>query len=254
MIFYPAIDLKDGNCVRLCQGDLNQSTIYSDAPTKQAQIFADAGAEYLHMVDLDGAFHGDRAEKSPNRQAVEQILRQQKIAVQLGGGIRSLASMEHWLSLGVRRLVVGTLAIKNPALLREACQKFPGKIALGLDARHGKVAVEGWAQTALTRAEDLARAFEDAGVAAIIYTDIERDGMMQGPNIDGLAAMVACVKTPIIASGGVSSLQDLCQLRDQLPQLDGVISGRAIYEGKINLKDAIAVLKSPPGTPFPPPV
>ncbi|MDI9350189.1 MAG: 1-(5-phosphoribosyl)-5-[(5-phosphoribosylamino)methylideneamino] imidazole-4-carboxamide isomerase [Candidatus Symbiobacter sp.] len=255
MQLYPAIDLKGGKIVRLRQGDLAQATEYVVDAKAVAREFALAGATTVHVVDLDKAFSQGEfidAIPSPNIKAITEIKSDLdhaphgRVKLQLGGGIRSLAAIEKWLNYGVDRVVLGTLAAMNPALVREACRQFPGQIALGLDARNGKVATEGWTHTTNINAEELATYYEDVGVAAIIYTDIERDGMLSGPNLAALAGLVARVKTPVIASGGVSSLQDLQNLRDQLPQLDGVISGRAIYEGKIDLKAAIHVLNAPP--------
>lgn len=238
MILYPAIDLKDGACVRLERGDMAKATVFNGDPAAQAESFAGAGAQWIHCVDLNGAFAGN----SINYDAVEAILGAVTVPVQLGGGIRSMAAIEGWLALGVRRLVLGTVAVKNPDLVRRACKSFPGRIAIGIDARGGMVAVEGWAETSTTPALELAKQLEDAGAAAIIYTDIDRDGMMGGPNVAATKAMAEAVSTPVIASGGVSSLDDIKVLRDQIPNLDGVISGRALYDGRIDLAAAIGLL------------
>ena len=205
MIIYPAIDLKEGRCVRLIRGDMEQATIFNDDPAAQAASFADAGASWLHLVDLDGAFAG----KPMNAKAVEAIVNEVDIPVQLGGGIRSLETIENWLSRGVMRVILGTVAVKEPDLVKQACRKFPGRIAVGIDARGGRVAVEGWAEETDVKAVDLARKFADAGVEAIIYTDIDRDGVLEGANIPATAEMARAVSIPVIASGGVSSLTDI---------------------------------------------
>lgn len=238
MILYPAIDLKDGACVRLLKGEMAQATVFNTDPAAQARDFEAAGSPWLHVVDLNGAFAG----QSVNRSAVEAILASVKMKLQLGGGIRTLDAVEAWLGLGVHRLVLGTVALKNPDLVREACRRHPGRIAIGIDARGGLVAVEGWAETSTTPALDLARRLEDAGAAALIYTDIDRDGMMGGPNIAATRDLAGTVSTPVIASGGVSSLDDLKRLKSEIPQLDGVISGRALYDGRIDLGAALALL------------
>lgn len=239
MILYPAIDLKDGKCVRLLRGDMDKATVFGHDPAAQAQKFVQAGCEWLHLVDLNGAFAGAPV----NAAAVEAILASVKVPVQLGGGIRDMATIESWLAKGLRRVILGTVAVRDPALVKQAARAFAGQVAVGIDARGGMVAVEGWAATTDMRAIDLARRFEDAGVAAIIYTDIDRDGAMQGPNVTATAELARAVSIPIIASGGVSSLSDLQALRDCGARLDGVISGRALYDGAIDLATAIAVLK-----------
>lgn len=234
MKLYPAIDLKDGNCVRLLRGEMSDATIFSDSPANQAKSFENQGAEYLHIVDLNGAFAG----KPVNDKAVRAILDTMNIPVQLGGGIRDMATVDHWISLGIRRVILGTIATKDPEFVKQAARKYPNQIAVGIDARAGLVATEGWAEQTNINAVELAKLFEDAGVAAIIYTDIDRDGAMEGPNIEATAALARAVSIPIIASGGVSSLEDLIALRDCGVKLDGAISGRAIYEGKIDIGHA----------------
>ncbi|MCB1395550.1 MAG: 1-(5-phosphoribosyl)-5-[(5-phosphoribosylamino)methylideneamino]imidazole-4-carboxamide isomerase [Rhodobacter sp.] len=239
MILYPAIDLKDGQCVRLYKGAMEKATVFNDDPAAQARAFADQGAEWIHLVDLNGAFAG----KPVNAGAVEGILKAVDVPCQLGGGIRDMATIEAWLSKGLRRVILGTVAVENPALVREASRAFPGQVAVGIDARQGRVATKGWAEETDVMVTDLARAFEDAGVAAIIYTDIDRDGAMQGPNVAATAALARATSIPVIASGGVSSLADLIALRDCGAALDGAISGRALYDGKLDLAEALAALK-----------
>ncbi len=239
MILYPAIDLKDGQCVRLLQGEMDKATVFSDSPADQARAFADAGCEWLHLVDLNGAFAG----RPVNGEAVEAILGAVSVPAQLGGGIRDMATIEGWLGRGIARVILGTVAVEDPDLVREAARAFPGRVAVGIDARGGRVATRGWAEETEVEAIDLARRFEDAGVAAIIYTDIERDGAMQGPNVAATAALARAVSIPVIASGGVSSLRDLEALRDCGAPLDGAISGRALYDGAIDLAEALALLK-----------
>jgi len=239
MILYPAIDLKDGQCVRLVRGDMDQATVFNDSPSDQARRFADAGASWLHVVDLNGAFEG----KPVNAKAVEGILGAFGNPVQLGGGIRTLEHIENWLSKGLARVILGTVAVRDPDLVIEACRKFPGRIAVGIDAKGGKVAVEGWAVASELGVIELAKKFEGAGVAAIIYTDIDRDGALQGVNAEATAALARAVSIPVIASGGVSSIADLVALRDCGAQLNGAISGRALYDGAIDLKKALAALK-----------
>ncbi len=239
MILYPAIDLKDGQCVRLLRGEMEKATVFGDDPAAQARAFAGQGAEWLHLVDLNGAFAG----RPVNAAAVEAILGAVSIPCQLGGGIRDMDTVAMWLEKGLARVILGTVAVENPDLVRQAARAFPGRVAVGIDARAGRVATRGWADQTDMQASDLARAFEDAGVAAIIYTDIERDGAMQGPNVAATAALAKAVSIPVIASGGVSSLADLIALRDCGVALDGAISGRALYDGKIDLAAALAALR-----------
>ncbi len=239
MILYPAIDLKDGNCVRLYKGEMDQATVFNDNPAAQAKAFEDAGCEWLHLVDLNGAFAGAPV----NSAAVEAILKETSVPAQLGGGIRDMGTIEAWLSKGLQRVILGTVAVENPELVREAAKAFPGHVAIGLDARNGMVATRGWAEETDMEVTELAKQFEDAGVAALIYTDINRDGAMQGPNVEATAALARAVSIPVIASGGVSSLQDLADLKATGAPLDGAISGRALYDGAIDLKDALSLLK-----------
>jgi phosphoribosylformimino-5-aminoimidazole carboxamide ribotide isomerase len=246
VILFPAIDLKDGQCVRLIKGDMRQATVFNSDPADQAARFARLGAEWLHLVDLNGAFAG----KPVNAAAVEAILGSVRIPVQLGGGLRDLARIEDWFNRGVARIILGTAALKNPALVKEACRKFPGKIAVGIDAKGGKVAVEGWAETSDVTAFDLARTFEDAGAAVLVFTDIDRDGLLQGVNLESTAALARSVSVPVIASGGVSSLADIDALLKIAPStrtygggLIGVISGRALYDGTLDLAAALKRLK-----------
>ncbi len=238
MILYPAIDLKDGQCVRLLRGEMDAATVYGEDPAAQARAFAAAGCHWLHLVDLNGAFAG----RPVNGAAVEAVLAGVEVPVQLGGGIRDRATIEAWLGKGVRRVILGTAALRQPALVREAARAHPGRVAVGIDARAGMAAVEGWAETSETSALDLARRFEDAGVAALIYTDIERDGALEGPNIEATAALARAVSIPVIASGGVSSLEDLRALKACGAPLDGVICGRALYDGRVELGEALALL------------
>jgi len=238
MILYPAIDLKDGQCVRLIKGEMSAATVFSDDPGAQAKAFQDAGAEWLHLVDLNGAFAG----KPVNAGAVDAILENISIPAQLGGGIRSMDAIETWVKKGVARVILGTAAVEDPDLVRNAAKAFPGQVAVGLDARNGFVATRGWAEDTTTRLTDLAQAFEDAGIAAIIYTDIDRDGAMGGPNIAATEALARAVSVPVIASGGVSSMDDLRRLRDT-GVISGAISGRAIYDGAIDLKEALVLLR-----------
>ena len=237
MILYPAIDLKDGQCVRLLRGDMDVATVFNDDPGSQAKSFADEGAQWLHVVDLNGAFEG----KPVNADAVESILKNSSMPVQLGGGIRTVAQAVDWIERGLSRVILGTVAIKQPEIVIEACRELPGKVAVGIDAKDGFVAVEGWAEVTEITALDLARKFEDAGVAAIIYTDIDRDGAMQGPNVEATSKLADHVNIPIIASGGVSCLDDLKALKDA-GNIEGVISGRALYDGRIDIKSALALL------------
>ncbi|MEE4346982.1 MAG: 1-(5-phosphoribosyl)-5-[(5-phosphoribosylamino)methylideneamino]imidazole-4-carboxamide isomerase [Paracoccaceae bacterium] len=240
MILYPAIDLKDGKAVRLYKGEMEQATVFNDDPAAQAMEFVTAGCEWLHLVDLNGAFAGAPVNAAP----VEAILARTKVPAQLGGGIRDMATIEGWLSKGLARVILGTVAVENPALVREAARAFPGQVAVGIDARDGRVATKGWAHETDVMVTDLARSYEDAGVAAIIYTDINRDGAMQGPNIAATAALAHAVSIPVIASGGVSSLADLIALRDCGAALNGAISGRALYDGALDLGEALAALKA----------
>ena len=238
MILYPAIDLKDGQCVRLLKGEMDSATVFGDDPAAQARAFADAGCEWLHVVDLNGAFAGEPV----NASAVEAILGAVDVPVQLGGGIRDLATIEMWLKKGLSRVILGTVAVEHPDIVRDAAAAFPGQVAVGIDARKGLVATKGWANETDVQAVDLAQSFEDAGVAAIIYTDIDRDGAMQGPNIKTTEALARAVSIPIIASGGVSSMDDLSALK-ATGEIDGAISGRALYDGAIELSAALDHLK-----------
>jgi phosphoribosylformimino-5-aminoimidazole carboxamide ribotide isomerase len=241
MILFPAIDLKDGQCVRLKLGDMNQATVFNDDPAAQAKSFEDQGFEYLHVVDLNGAFAGE----SVNGAAVEAILRGVKFPVQLGGGIRSIAHIEAWLARGLSRVILGTVAVRDPALVREAARKFPGKVAVGIDARGGKVAVEGWAETSELSAIELGQRFEGAGVAAIIYTDIDRDGVLKGINWPSTLELAQAVSIPVIASGGLASIDDIRSMTEpQYRILEGAISGRALYDGRIDSREALALLKA----------
>lgn len=244
MILYPAIDLKDGACVRLLRGDMNAATVFGTDPAAQARAFQDAGAEWLHLVDLNGAFAGQPV----NGAAVQAILDRVSVPVQLGGGIRDMATLSGWLDRGVRRVILGTVAVENPDLVTEAAAAYPGRVAVGIDARAGRVATRGWAEDTDVMATDLARRFEDAGVAAIIYTDIDRDGAMGGPNIAATEALARAVTIPVIASGGVSSLDDLMALRDT-GVIAGAISGRALYDGALDLGQALDALRGPGAAP-----
>ena len=238
MILYPAIDLKDGQCVRLLRGEMSAATVFGDNPAAQALKFQTAGCAWLHLVDLNGAFAGQPV----NAAAVEAILAAITVPAQLGGGIRDMATIEMWLSRGLSRVILGTVAVENPDLVRQAARAFPGQVAVGIDARKGLVATKGWAQATNVQATDLARSFEDAGVAALIYTDIDRDGAMQGPNIAATTALARAVSIPVIASGGVSSMADLLALRDT-GVIAGAISGRALYDGAIDLSAALTALR-----------
>lgn len=239
MILYPAIDLKDGQCVRLLHGDMDKATVFGDDPAAQAAAFESAGAEWVHLVDLNGAFAGQPV----NAAAVQAILARIRVPAQLGGGIRDMATIAMWLDKGLARVILGTVAVENAALVREAARAFPGQVAVGIDARGGRVATKGWATETDVMVTDLARRFEDAGVAAIIYTDINRDGAMGGPNIEATEALARAVSIPVIASGGVSSLADLIALRDT-GVIAGAISGRALYDGALDLGEALAALKA----------
>lgn len=238
MILYPAIDLKDGAAVRLLRGDMNAATVFNKDPAAQAQSFVDAGCRWLHLVDLNGAFAG----KPVNAEPVEAILKQCNVPAQLGGGIRDMATIETWIEKGLSRVILGTVAVENPALVRQAARAFPDKIAVGIDARNGRVATKGWAVETETEVAELAKSFEQDGVAAIIYTDINRDGAMQGPNIEATAALAHAISIPVIASGGVSSLADLLALKSCGAALNGAISGRALYDGAIDLSAALKAL------------
>lgn len=238
MILYPAIDLKDGACVRLLRGDMAKATVFNADPPAQARAFAAAGCAWIHVVDLDGAVQG----KSVNGRAVEGILASVEAKVQLGGGIRDEAAVEEWLARGIARVVLGTAALDDPGLVRRTCRKYPGRVAVGVDARQGLVALKGWTETSETTVEEIARRFADAGVAALIYTDIDRDGAMRGPNLAATADLAKKARMPVIASGGVSSLQDIAALRRAAPGLNGVICGRALYDGRVDLKAALAAL------------
>lgn len=235
---YPAIDLKDGNCVRLYKGDMDAATIFSDNPAAQAREFVDAGCTWLHLVDLNGAFAGEPV----NAAAVDAILKATDVPVQLGGGIRDIATMERWLEAGISRLILGTLAVKNPNLVKEACRLFPGKIAVGIDAKGGMVAVEGWAEASELEVTELALKFEDAGVAAIIHTDIDRDGTLTGVNAEASSALAKAVTIPVIASGGVRDIDDIHRVA-AAGNLEGVVTGRAIYDGRLDLEAALRVAK-----------
>lgn len=240
MILFPAIDLKDGQCVRLKLGDMQQATVFNDDPAAQAKSFEDQGFEYLHVVDLNGAFAGE----SVNGAAVDAILGAVDFPVQLGGGIRSLAHIENWLTRGIARVILGTVAVRDPALVKEAAAKWPGRIAVGIDARGGKVAVEGWAETSELDVVDLARRFEGAGVAAIVYTDIDRDGVLAGINWDATLKLARAVSIPVIASGGLASMDDIVRLTSPDAQvLEGAISGRALYDGRIDPAEALKLLR-----------
>lgn len=239
MILFPAIDLKDGQCVRLKLGDMAQATVFNDDPAAQARSFEEQGFEWLHLVDLNGAFAG----RPVNEAAVEAILKAVKLPVQLGGGIRSLAQIEAWLSRGIRRVILGTVALRDPALVREACRAYPGHIAVGIDAKGGRVAVEGWAETSELTAVDLAGRFADAGVSAIIFTDIDRDGVLKGLNIDSTLDLARAVPIPVIASGGLASMADIHRLLEpDCRILEGAISGRALYDGRIDVAEALRLL------------
>ena len=239
MILYPAIDLKDGQCVRLLRGEMAAATVFGEDPAAQAAAFVAAGCSWLHLVDLNGAFAGVPV----NGAAVEAILARVDVPCQLGGGIRDMATIATWLDRGLARVILGTVAVEDPALVREAARAFPGRVAVGIDARAGRVATRGWAETTDVMATDLARSFEDAGVAALIYTDIDRDGAMGGPNIAATEALARAVSIPVIASGGVASMADLLALRDT-GVIAGAISGRALYGGAIDLADALRALRA----------
>ena len=239
MILFPAIDLKDGQCVRLRLGDMDAATVFNDDPAAQARAFEAQGFTYLHIVDLNGAFEG----KPVNASAVEAILAAIRMPAQLGGGIRDLATIETWLARGIRRVILGTAAVRDPALVRTACKNFPGRVAVGIDAKGGKVAVEGWAETSELTVIDLARRFEDSGVAAIVYTDIDRDGVLKGLNLPATAELARAVSIPVVASGGLASIDDVKDLmRPEYSMLEGAITGRALYDGRIDPREALALL------------
>jgi phosphoribosylformimino-5-aminoimidazole carboxamide ribotide isomerase len=240
MILFPAIDLKDGQCVRLKLGEMDSATVYNPDPASQAKAFEDQGFEWLHVVDLNGAFEG----QSVNGASVEAILKATKNPVQLGGGIRTLAHIESWLDKGLARVILGTIAVRDPELVKEACRLFPGKIAVGIDAKGGKVAVEGWAEASTLGVVELARKFEGAGVSAIIYTDIDRDGVLTGINWESTIELADAVSIPVIASGGLASLADIVRMTmPDAQKLEGAISGRALYDGRIDPAEALAILK-----------
>jgi phosphoribosylformimino-5-aminoimidazole carboxamide ribotide isomerase len=240
MILFPAIDLKDGQCVRLKLGDMAQATVFNDDPAAQARSFEHQGFAWLHLVDLNGAFAG----RPINQAAVEAILSAVKLPVQLGGGIRTLAQVGAWLEKGIHRVILGTVALRDPDLVREACRLFPGRIAVGIDAKGGRVAVEGWAETSELTAIDLAGRFSDAGVAAIIFTDIERDGVLKGLNIASTLELARSVPIPVIASGGLASMADIHRLlQPDCRILEGAISGRALYDGRIDVPDALRLIR-----------
>lgn len=242
MILFPAIDLKEGKCVRLLKGEMESATVFNDDPGAQAKLFQDAGCSWIHVVDLDGAFAGE----TRNGAAVDRILEAVDVPVQLGGGIRNMAAIDAWLNKGVSRVILGTVAVREPDLVRAACARHPGKIAVGIDARDGMVAVEGWAQTSSLPAVELAKQFEGCGAAAIIFTDIDRDGALGGVNVAATAALANAISTPVIASGGVASLEDLAALKAAgAPGIAGAISGRALYDGRIDLAEAVKLLAAP---------
>ena len=246
MILFPAIDLKDGQCVRLLRGDMGQATVFNDDPASQAKSFFTQGFEYLHLVDLNGAVEGEPV----NSSAVEAILKEVPLPVQLGGGIRDMQTIEHWLGKGVKRVILGTAALENPELVRTACKKYPGQIVVSIDARNGMVASHGWVQTTNVKAMDVALAVEEAGVAAIVFTDIERDGALSGVNLDATVDLAWALKTPVIASGGVASIADLrALLKEEDAGIEGAISGRALYDGRLDPQEALALLRESRGKP-----
>ena len=241
MILFPAIDLKNGQCVRLEQGDMARATVFNLDPAAQAKSFAAQGFEYLHVVDLDGAFAG----KPVNAQAVEAMLKAVTMPVQLGGGIRDIGTVEAWLAKGVARVIIGTAAVRDPELVKAAARKYPGRIAVGLDARDGKVAVEGWAETSQVTALEIARRFEDAGVAAIIFTDISRDGLLKGLNLEATIALADRISIPVIASGGLASIEDVkAMLQPNAKKLAGAIAGRALYDGRLDPAAALELIRA----------
>jgi phosphoribosylformimino-5-aminoimidazole carboxamide ribotide isomerase len=244
MILFPAIDLKDGQCVRLKHGEMADATVFNDDPAAQAKSFEAQGFEWLHIVDLNGAFAG----KPVNGAAVEAILKTLTIPAQLGGGIRDLATIEAWLTKGIRRVILGTIAVRDPALVREACKRFPGQIVVGIDARDGMVAVEGWAETSTLGTHELAARFEDAGVSAIVFTDIGRDGAMKGLNLDATIALARATSIPVIASGGLASMADVEALvRPECGLLEGAITGRALYDGRLDPANALQLIAASRG-------
>jgi phosphoribosylformimino-5-aminoimidazole carboxamide ribotide isomerase len=241
LILFPAIDLKDGLCVRLEQGDMSRATVFNRDAAAQALRFEAEGFEYLHVVDLDGAFAG----RTVNETAIDRIIESVPLPVQLGGGIRDMASIAAWLEKGVDRVIIGTAAVRDPALVRDAARRFPNRVAVGLDARDGHVAVQGWSETSQLSALDIARRFEDAGVAAIIYTDISRDGLLRGLNLDATIALAEAVAIPVIASGGLASLDDIARLLEpRANKLAGAIAGRALYDGRLNAGEALRLIRA----------
>ena len=241
MILFPAIDLKEGLAVRLEQGDMARATVFHRDPAAQARAFEAQGFDYLHIVDLDGAFAG----KPVNAAAVDRILESISIPVQLGGGIRNTATVEAWLDKGVTRVIIGTAAVRDPPFVKQAARDFPGQVAVGLDARDGKVAVEGWAEASELSVLDIAKRFEDVGVAAIIYTDIARDGMLQGLNLDATVALAEAISIPVIASGGLASIDDIKgMLEPRAAKLEGAIAGRALYDGRLDAAEALTLIRA----------
>ncbi len=238
MILYPALDLKNGNCVRLLQGKINKETIFNKDPLIQAKSFVNQGCQWLHIVDLDGAL----SQSLVNQKIIKKMIKDIPIPIQLGGGIRNLKTIKSWISIGVERVILGTIALKDPQLVKEACKNYPNKVAIGIDAKNSNVMVEGWVKKSNISVFDLAKSFEDVGVSAIIYTDISKDGMMLGPDINGTKKLLECVSIPIIASGGVSSISDLRKLKKECPKLNGIVCGRALYDKKIKVNEAIRVL------------
>jgi len=244
VILFPAIDLKEGRCVRLIQGDMAQATVFSDSPADQAASFERQGFEWLHIVDLDGAFAG----KPVNAEAVRTIVRRINLPIQLGGGIRDIRTVENWLEAGIRRVIIGTAAVKDPSFVREAARRFPGRVAVGIDARDGRVAVDGWASLSEMSAEELGLRFQDAGVAAIIYTDISRDGLLKGLNIESTLTLANALNIPVIASGGLASIEDIERLtQPDCEVLEGAISGRALYDGRLDPAEALALIRTRKG-------
>jgi phosphoribosylformimino-5-aminoimidazole carboxamide ribotide isomerase len=241
VILFPAIDLKDGSCVRLVKGEMASATVYSDDPGSQAKAFEDAGFEWLHVVDLNGAFAGE----SLNESAVDAIIANVSLPIQLGGGIRDMAGIETWLAKGIRRVILGTAAVRDPELVKTACWSFPGQIVVGIDARGGLVAVEGWAETSELAAAELARRYEDCGVAAIVYTDIDRDGILSGLNIEATLDLARAISIPVIASGGLGSIADVRRLLERdAAILEGAITGRALYDGRLDAAEALAAIRA----------